>query len=198
MSEEKKQEDKLEDKVLDHNYDGIQEYDNDLPRWWLFLFWGAIIYGIGYFAYFHMGPGKFTSQRLDSEMASIQKVQKKVAKKVESQLSEESLLVFASAKENIDSGKAVYESKCTACHLSDGGGSIGPNLADNYWIHGGSLMDIRRVILDGVPEKGMLSWKAIMNEKEVKEVVAYIHSLRETTPATPKASQGEEFIYPKG
>lgn len=186
---------KKQDQVLDHNYDGIQEYDNDLPRWWLMLFWGCIAFGGIYVTYFHFGPGLFRSQKLEQQMASIQKVQEETTKKVESQISEKVLLAFASDQANIDLGNKLYQEKCMACHAADGGGLIGPNLTDQYWIHGGSLMDIRQVIMEGVPEKGMISWKAMMSSEEIKQVIAYLHSLRGTTPKAPKEAQGEEFVY---
>lgn len=183
------------DKVLDHDFDGIQEYDNDLPRWWLALFWLGIAFGGVYYAYFYLGSGKFASERLAMEMESIEKIQKQTEKKVASTTSEESLLAFAKIPQNVENGNALYQGKCMPCHSADGGGLIGPNLTDDYWIHGGSLMDIRKVILEGVPDKGMIAWKALLTPTEVKELVAFIHSIRGSTTANPKEKQGELYEY---
>lgn len=188
--------DKNVDQVLSHNYDGIQEYDNDLPRWWLMLFWIGIFFGFIYVAYFHFGSGTFTSQELAKNMQEISSKQKETQKKEASSVSEESLLAFSQVEKNVENGNTLYQAKCMPCHGADGGGLIGPNLTDNYWIHGGSLMDIRKIILEGVVEKGMISWKTQLTPNEVKELVAFIHSLRGTDPANPKEKQGDLYKYP--
>lgn len=188
---------KQEDEILDHNYDGIQEYDNDLPKWWLWLFWLGIFFGIVYVAYFHVGPGAFRSQQLASDMEELQSLRSALQEENESAVSEETLLAFANVAENVSKGAVLYQGKCMACHLDKGQGLIGPNLTDDYWIHGGSLMDIRNIILKGVVDKGMIAWETVLSETEVQELVAFIHSLRGTNPAGAKEAQGEEFIYGK-
>lgn len=195
MTEDNKKPEKIEDKLLDHNYDGIEEYDNDLPKWWLSIFYISIVFAIFYIGLYHIGPWRFASQRLGDEMAAINQKKQDNIKKVESEINEETLLVFAKNENNLQNGKKIFDEKCAVCHLQDGGGLIGPNLTDNNWIHGGTLMDIRNVVLKGVPAKGMVPWEGVLSSQEVKEVVSYVHSLRGTTPATPKQAEGEEFIY---
>jgi cytochrome c oxidase cbb3-type subunit 3 len=167
--------------LLDHNYDGIQELDNPLPRWWVYLFYATIVFGILYFVYYGFGIGPDLHEELESHMQVIAP-QTQVA-------------IDYDALENdpakIEAGKAIYAAKCAACHGPDGGGTIGPNLTDTYWIHGeGRLSDIVTVIQKGVPEKGMLSWETLLSPEDLQSVAVYVHSLKGTTPATPKAPEG--------
>lgn len=186
---------KKEDKILDHNYDGIREYDNDLPRWWLALFWGGIIFGIIYLFYFHVGPGKFTTDLVDEKVAEVVALQQAQQQKSAESVSEESLLTFAKVQAHVDSGKIIYAEKCAACHGPEAAGLIGPNMTDNSWIHGGKLLDIRRVIVEGVPEKGMIAWGTLLKEEQIQQLIAFLHSIRGTNVANGKAPEGEEFIY---
>ena len=168
--------------LLDHNYDGIQELDNPLPRWWVYLFYATIVFGIGYFTYYGFGIGPDLHEELEAHMEMM-------APK------EQVAVVDYDALQNdpatLASGKAVFIAKCAACHAPDGGGIIGPNLTDDYWIHGeGQMSDIVTVIQKGVPEKGMLSWEALLSPEDLQAVSVYVHSLKGTTPATPKAPEG--------
>jgi cytochrome c oxidase cbb3-type subunit 3 len=91
----------------------------------------------------------------------------------------------------IEAGREIFAGQCAVCHSADGGGLIGPNLTDPYWIHGGSNMAIFEIIRVGVPEKGMAPWESIYTETERVSLVAFIRSLQNTTPATPKEPQGD-------
>ena len=126
------------DELLSHNYDGIQEYDNDLPRWWIALFWLTIGYGVFYAWYLHMGPGLDQHETLAKEMQEIAeqraKVEQAQPKPADTGLHLAALLKDAAA---IAKGKSVYDAKCMACHAAQGQGLVGPNLTDDYWIHGG-------------------------------------------------------------
>jgi len=167
--------------LTDHNYDGIQELDNPLPRWWVYLFYATIVFGIGYFTYYGFGIGPNLNEELEAHMRVL-------TPKTEMAIDYESLEKDPAKKE---AGQAIYVAKCAACHLTDGGGMIGPNLTDNYWIHGtGRLADIIAVVQKGVPEKGMLSWESLLSPDDLEAVSVYVHSLKGTTPATPKAPQG--------
>ena len=103
-------------------------------------------------------------------------------------------LVYEEDASIIAAGKKIYDSNCASCHVADGGGSIGPNLVDEYWLHGGSIQDIYHTIENGVLDKGMISWKGILSPAQIKEVTFFIHSIRGTVPANPKASQGEKYV----
>lgn len=181
---------KKQDELLSSNYDGIQEYDNDLPRWWLYLFYFTIIYSIGYFAYYHMGPGQSQEQVLATELKEQAAKVSATAPQGTAIASEATLLALAADATTVTKGKEVFIGKCIACHGPDGQGLIGPNLTDKYWIHGAKITDIHSVVENGVPEKGMLAWKSVLSPNELNAVVAYVWTLRGTTPANPKEPQG--------
>lgn len=185
---------KEEDKLLNSAYDGIQEYDNDLPRWWVWLFYGCIIFSIVYWVFYHMGgPGVSSTERLAVQMKEIEDLRSSAAAKVGShEVSEDSLLKLASDSSTLSSGKAVFTARCAACHGQQGEGIVGPNLTDNFWIHGGKIKDIHTVIEKGVIEKGMLAWKGQIPQSEIDAVTAYVWSLNGTNPQNPKAPQGDE------
>ena len=185
---------KKEDELLTGEYDGIKEYDNDLPRWWVQLFWVTIIFGVGYTVWYHIYPGIQNEQKLSMQMeqlAAVKASQAAVAA-LQPKLDEEGLLKLVSSQEAMTKGKAVYVQSCAVCHGQNGEGLVGPNLTDDYWIHGGSLTAIRTVIEEGVLDKGMLAWKAILPADDINNVSAYIRSLKGTNPANQKAPQGDK------
>lgn len=180
------------EKVLDHNYDGIQEFDNPLPGWWLTTFYGAIAFAFLYVGYYHFGPGPTPEAQLAQDLAEF-RAQDENARGKEPPPSEEQLAAIFKDPARREAGKGIFLEKCSACHGPDGGGLIGPNLTDNYWIHGkGTLVDISGVVSEGVLEKGMPSWKVLLKKEDIQSVVAYVKSLRGTHPANPKPPQGEE------
>lgn len=186
------------DELLNHNYDGIEEFDNALPTWWRALFWLTIIFGIIYVIYFHYGPGQFTSQQLEERMAEVQALRPKQAAPVKGSDAanvaadlNSQLLALTKDSAALAKGKVHYDTKCAACHLPQGQGLVGPNLTDDYWIHGGKISDLHKVVVEGVVEKGMIAWGNVMPPQEVNEVVAYIWTLHGTNPAGAKEPQGE-------
>lgn len=174
------------DELLDSNYDGIQEYDNDLPKWWRNLFVITIVFSIIYVPYYTLGIGPDSQQELRQELAGI----KSMAPEKAVAAAEVDLIAMSHDSARILKGKEVFAGKCSPCHAADGGGLVGPNLTDDAWIHGGSLNEIRHTIEVGVPEKGMLAWKGLMSDDDIFNVVVFIRSLRGTKPATPKEPQG--------
>lgn len=178
-------------KPLDHSYDGIQELDNPLPRWWLATFYGTIIFSALYFFYYHLGSGDSHLAELQKEMSRIE--QARILNKPSGSKDLEKLSAYMQSAEKIASGKVVYTARCAACHATDGGGSIGPNLTDNFWIHGkGAPGDVLAVIASGVADKGMPPWSGALTPEELYTVAAFTLSLHGKTPATPKAPQGTE------
>jgi cytochrome c oxidase cbb3-type subunit 3 len=176
MSEEKK-----EDQLLESNYDGIQEYDNDLPNWWLWLFYITIIFSIVYVAYYHFGPGLNPHQMLALEMAEHEKIIEQNKAAIADQTVETvDLITLVGDADRIAKGKVVYDKNCMACHADKGQGLVGPNMTDNYWIHGGSLADIRRITSEGVVAKGMIPWKGVISEEEIDNVTLFVYSLKGT------------------
>lgn len=178
------------DKILDHSYDGIQEFDNPLPRWWLLTFYGAIVFAAIYFSYYHIGTGPSPEQELASDLTAIKELEARSLKEVPPPSPEQLEAVFQDPK-NREAGKAIFSGKCASCHGQSGEGQIGPNLTDDYWIHGdGSMSAVFTVVSTGVPEKGMPPWGNMLKREEILAVVSYVHSLDDTHPASPKAPQG--------
>lgn len=195
-----KKSDKKIDNLLNHNYDGIEEYDNDLPMWWIGLFVLTVVLGIGYAIWLHtglnlpiVGKGQDQYANLEDDLAYAA-AEKAANKPVVVELDEEGLLALAAKPDAVEAGKVIFQGKCAACHTlpgsSDGGGLVGPNLTDNYWIHGGKLTEIRTVIRTGVLDKGMLAWESQLKPDEIDHVVVYIRSLKGSNPAGAKEAQG--------
>ncbi len=183
-----------EDKILikEHDYDGIQELDNRMPPWLAFLFQGTIVFSIIYLLIYHVfSIGDLPQAELEKDLQAAA-VQKAAFLEREGARIDENSVVLATEPADLEKGKALFVANCAACHAEDGGGTVGPNLTDSYWLHGGSLSDIFKVIKYGVPEKGMIAWEKQLKPQEIQFVSSYIASgLRGTTPAAPKEAQGE-------
>jgi cytochrome c oxidase cbb3-type subunit 3 len=175
---------------MGHEYDGIRELDNRLPPWWLYGFYATIVIAIGYMWYFHISSD-WTSTSQYEEEVQIAEVKKAEFLKEMALLVDETNVTMLTDASALASGKKTFENLCVACHAADGGGGIGPNLTDNYWLHGGSIQDIFKTVKYGVPEKGMISWQDQLNPVEMHEVSSYIKTLVGTTPAVPKDPQGD-------
>jgi len=182
---------KKQDELLNSNYDGIQEYDNDLPKWWQILFLITIVYGVIYAVYQYSGMAGTSEARLAGEVNAIQATQKSAAPV---EVSAETLLSYVKDANHLNAGKLVFQQKCLPCHGPEGQGIVGPNLTDEFWIHGGKIADIRHTVQVGVPDKGMLTWKGILSDDEINNVSAFVYSLRGTHPANPKAPQGDKYV----
>lgn len=179
------------DEILSGNYDGIQEYDNDLPKWWVYLFWLTIILGVGYAGWYHGGFTNNTFEQLSADMSQIEKDKAAaVARSGGAASSAESLLALVAKQDVLAQGKGVYAARCVVCHGDAGQGLVGPNLTDDHWINGGKITDVQRVVQEGVLTKGMLAWKGVLNPEELNSVVAYVWSLYGTNPPNPKAPDG--------
>lgn len=176
------------DELLSSNYDGIQEYDNDLPRWWQTLFIITIVFSVIYVIFYHVTSNFSSEAQLQEELKAIA-AQKQAAPVT--QVSAESLLAIAKDSDHLAAGKSIFQTNCSPCHGPDGQGVVGPNLTDNYWIHGGVITDIRKTIEIGVPDKGMIAWNGMLTPAQIDDVTAFIFSLRGTNPPNPKAPQGD-------
>jgi cytochrome c oxidase cbb3-type subunit 3 len=178
---------KDEDRLLEHEYDGIREYDNPLPRWWLWILYATVIFVPLYYVL----PG-----RLGENGGNVAEYEASVAAYKSAQppapptISGERLLALSKDEEALEEGQEVFTKNCAACHGADGGGVIGPNLTDNAWIHGGTPTAIHNTLVVGVLAKGMPAWERLLKPEELDHVVAYVISLQGTKPATPKAPEG--------
>jgi len=186
--------DKEESIILDHNYDGIRELDNHLPPWWTYLFYATAIFAVVYVFAFHVTD----SLPLQEEEYEIEMAEAAAAKEIRlaaSQASGETFseadLVVTTDADILASGGKIFSQQCAICHKADGGGSIGPNLTDDYWIHGGDIKNIYTTIKVGVPDKGMISWEAMLSPEQIRDVSNYIKSIRGTNPPEAKGPQGE-------
>ncbi|MCO4783016.1 MAG: c-type cytochrome [Candidatus Cloacimonetes bacterium] len=180
----KKQDKNIDPLMMDHDYDGIQELDNNLPTWWIGLFIITIIYG-AYFVTDHLILGNQVSAEVyrEQEVLMAQKA------KEESKAPSVKLTALTDAA-SLASGKAIYMKNCMACHGLEGQGVVGPNLTDPFWIHGGSVDKIVHTIKVGVPAKGMIAWKSQLKPQKILEVTSYILSLQGSNPAGAKAPEG--------
>ena len=182
-----------EDHILDHSYDGIQEYDNPLPRWWLGLFWITIVFTPLYILYFHFGGGMLSTERYDEEMIAFYDKQAEQLLAL-GEVSEGTLVDLISDPSMMNGGEKIFRSKCATCHGMFGEGGIGPNLTDEYWLHGGQLMDIYRTVNEGVPSKGMLAWERQLRPAELLAVSSYVGTLLGNEIPNAKPPQGDHFV----
>ena len=173
-----------------HDYDGIQELDNRMPPWLQSLFVGTIAIAIVYAAYYFSGMGDLQIAELDKEIATAEIEKKAYMEKVGASMDENTVTLITD-NGVIGEGKSIFQEKCTACHGPDGGGSVGPNLTDGYWLHGGGIKNLFKVIKYGVPEKGMISWEKQLSPGDIQKVASYVLSLKGTKPTNPKEPQGE-------
>ncbi len=177
------------DILMDHEYDGIQELNNKLPPWWVGLFYVTVLIGIIYPFAFHEDHEVMYQKEMAAADAKVKAFQEANGGAITEETVE--LLKDEAA---LAAGQATFVKNCVACHLADGGGLVGPNLTDKYWLHGGGIHNVFKTIKYGVPDKGMVAWKASLTPKEIQEVASYILvKLQGTTPANPKAPQGEEY-----
>ncbi|MEP2275146.1 MAG: cbb3-type cytochrome c oxidase N-terminal domain-containing protein [Reichenbachiella sp.] len=177
--------------VLDHDYDGIKELDNHLPPWWKYMFYASIVFAVIYLYMYHIS-GSLPLQTQEYEIAMAE-AQANMSSAEEGSSVDESNIVFSDDPVVLASGKTVYERNCVACHKAAGEGGIGPNLTDEYWLHGGSVQDIYNTVKNGVPDKGMIAWKDVLSPAKMNDVTSYIHTLKGTNPANAKAPQGELY-----
>jgi cytochrome c oxidase cbb3-type subunit 3 len=181
-----------EQKILieGHDYDGIQELDNRMPPWLQSLFYATILFAAVYSAYYFGGFGDMQLAELDKEIATAEIEKKAYMEQVGASIDENSVTLLTE-KAGIEQGKKIFQEKCTACHGAEGGGTVGPNLTDGYWLHGAGIQNLFKVIKYGVPEKGMISWEKQLSPTDIQKVASYVVSLKGTKPANAKEPQGE-------
>ncbi len=177
---------------LDHNYDGITELDNNLPPWWLWGFYISIVFAVVYIVRFHVLGAPLQQEEYEQAMAQAE-IEKAEYLKTAANLVDESNVEYLSAAADLQAGATIYAANCVACHAPDGGGGMGPNLTDAYWVHGGDIADVFSTIKYGVPSKGMIPWKDQLKPTEIQQVTSFILSLQGTTPADPKEAQGDLY-----
>ncbi len=203
MEENKKQEQLPEidpltnDKfVPEHEFDGIRELANNPPWWLTFIFIFSILFAYVYLAKYHFyKDGDMQIQEYENQMAAASPDEEKEEVGGISIATDDTdySLPLADAS-GLEKGAKIFKTNCAVCHLAEGQGLVGPNLTDEYWIHGGSFDDIIRIINNGVVEKGMISWKGQLSKKQIHQVGSYIATLVGTNPPNPKAPEGEKYV----
>jgi cytochrome c oxidase cbb3-type subunit 3 len=170
--------------LMEHEADGIRELDNKLPRWWVWLFWGTCIFSLCYCLYYHVfGFGNLMAAEYKVEMRKGEAIKAGAISRFESSLSS---LQPSTDPATLESGKQTFLRLCAPCHRADGGGLVGPNLTDDYWLHGSNFVDNITTIWNGIPQKGMVTWKGTLKPSEIFAVGSYIYTLRGTKPPNPK------------
>ena len=182
--------------ILDHNYDGIKELDNNLPPWWIYGFYATIVFGLIYMIRFHVFNDYTQDEEYLMEVAEAQ-IAIEEYKKTAKDLIDINTVVLLTEASDLTSGSNIFVANCVACHKDDGGGGIGPNLTDEYWINGGGIKNVFKTISEGGRDgKGMVAWKQTLKPSEMAQVASYVISLGGTSPAEPKAPEGEIWIDP--
>jgi len=180
--------------MLDHDYDGIKELDNNLPPWWKYGFYLTIVVAVIYLINFHvLGTGDLQLKEYEKEITKAKLEVDEFMKNSASNVDENTVKLLTESSD-IEAGKAVFIANCAACHGQLGEGTVGPNFADDYWIHGGSVQDIFKSIKYGWVEKGMKSWKEDLSPMQISQVTSFIKSLRGTNPPNAKAPQGDLYV----
>jgi cytochrome c oxidase cbb3-type subunit 3 len=188
LSEEK-------DLVMEHQFDGISELNNPTPRWFMVLFYGSIIFAVVYFFNYEVlafGPNQ--EQEYEAELVEAAAAKEAFLANpgnAKNAVNENNMVQNKDAAV-VSTGAGLFVNRCTPCHGDNGQGIVGPNLTDEYWIHGGSAADVFKTIKYGVPEKGMIAWEKSLSAQQISDLTNYILSLQGSNPAGAKAPQGEK------
>ncbi len=182
--------------ILDHNYDGIKELDNDLPPWWKYCFYATIIFAVVYMVRFEVYNDYNQDEEYKMAVAEA-KIEIEEWKKTAKDLLDANTVTLLTDASDLKAGQNIFTNNCVACHKADGGGGIGPNLTDRYWILGGGVKNIFNTISEGGRDgKGMIAWKNDLKPLEMAQVSSYILSFQGTTSAEPKEPEGEIWVDP--
>ncbi|MET3980243.1 cytochrome c oxidase cbb3-type subunit 3 [Mucilaginibacter sp. UYP25] len=183
MAEEK-------DLLIAHDYDGIQELDNPIPGWFMYLFYATIIFGVGYLLNYHVfNFGQLQYEEYKTEMAQADVAKKLYLSKAANQV-DENTVKLENDPERLKAGQVIFIQNCKPCHGEHAEGNVGPNLTDDYWLHGGKIRDLFKTIKYGVSAKGMPTWEKQLSPKQIADVSSYIKTLHGTNPAGAKEPQG--------
>ena len=178
-----------QDTVMEHEFDGIQEFDNRLPNWWMWIMWGSMIFALCYWIFFHtLGVGTLPRERFAREMQVAQEAQ--LARALAAGIDNQFFVMMAESPDKVAEGREVFVKHCVSCHLDDGRGSVGPNLTDQYWVHGCEPMQILKILNEGVAAKGMPAWQNQLGPTRVHAVLSYVLTIKDNN-VPGKAPEGE-------
>ena len=180
--------------ILDHNYDGIKELDNNLPPWWIYGFYASIVFAAIYLVRFHVLNGENQYDELESDLVQA-KLDIEEYKKTAKDLVDFNTVELLTDAGDLKAGQKLFDLNCVACHKADGGGGIGPNLTDKNWILGGGIKNVFKTISEGGRDgKGMIAWKQSLKPSEMAQISSYVLQFEGTTPAEPKAAEGDIWV----
>ena len=178
-----------QDTVMAHEYDGIREFDNRLPNWWMWIMWGSIVFALGYWLVFHTLQIKpLPQEKFETAMQKAQEEQ--LARAAAQGVDDNFLVLMSQTAAKVTEGREIFVKHCVACHLDQGQGLVGPNLTDGAWIHGCKPMDMLKLVTDGVAAKGMPAWQNQLGPSRVQAVVSYVLTIRNTN-VPGKAPEGQ-------
>lgn len=182
------------DVMLDHDYDGIRELDNRMPPWLQYIFVASVSTAVIYLFVFHVYHfGKLPKEEYAAELQQAE-IQKTMLLQTAAASIDESSVKLLTDASSLAAGKTIFISRCSPCHGQLGEGGVGPNLTDDYWLHGGSIGEVFKIVRYGVPAKGMVSWAGILKAEEMERVSSFILSMKGSNPPNPKAPQGDKYI----
>lgn len=183
---------KEKDILLDHDYDGIKELDNDLPPWWKYGFYLTILFAVVYMIHYHVaGTGDLQNKEYETSLALAKAEVEEYMRTAADNVDETTVKLLTG--EDIEKGKELFITSCAACHGNDGRGTVGPNLTDEYWLHGGSIVDIFKSVKYGWVDKGMKSWKEDLSPMQIAQITSFIRTIQGTDPAGAKVAQGDLY-----
>lgn len=181
------------DIMLNHNYDGIRELDNRLPPWWLALFYVCIVWAFGYMVYYHFGGWGKSNVELYQEEVVAAEIKRAEFMALKAEAIDENSVTALTDPAMLEEGRTIFNNLCKACHGDKGEGTVGPNLTDDFWIHGGGIKNVFRTVKEGVPAKGMIAWKDQLRLTDIQKVSSYILTLKGTNPPNGKAPEGDLY-----
>jgi cytochrome c oxidase cbb3-type subunit III len=186
------------DPLLDHEYDGIREFDNPMPGWWKTIFWRSFYFAIGYFFHFHISQnGDSVAEAYELDVAAAR--EREAKELMGETITEEGIAGLMSNTALMADAQKTFVQRCAQCHGANAEGKIGPNLTDNFWLHGdGTLMGFMKIITEGVPAKGMPPWGRQLRPVEISKLAAFIGTLRGTNVPGPKGPEGTELSASAG
>lgn len=187
---DQKNDSRYDQPIAGHTYDNISELDNPLPMWWLWTFFGTIIFAFVYYVHFELAGGPTSDEYLKQDLAKIEAIKGSAPK---NEFSGSDLAAAMGDQTKIEQGKNIFALRCASCHGEKGQGQIGPNLTDKFWIHGSKPSEVLMTVTKGVLDKGMPPWEGVLKPDELVAVVSFVHSIRGSNPPSPKAPQGTEF-----
>jgi len=176
------------DKLFDHEYDGIKEYDNPLPSWWTWLWVASMVFSVVYFFYYHVGVGPSVEDKYQTAVASH--IEKQLASLGEISADDQTIVRLMNEDEFMSAMGGLFRGSCAQCHANDGGGNVGPNLTDDQYKNVTRPRDIFRIINEGIPGTSMPAWGTRFREPQMILLAAYVASLRGQEAASPKAPEG--------